>query len=122
MKKANVEGLEKMAAGYLQHRYSYFLRVKPDFEDKVPAILRAYGREVPAKELYDTYNVYALCHAYSVYSGACEMIEAFGGEWKRIYSGDDSKEAKRDIKNYRHIVIFPNDETCKRLNFNAWED
>ena len=49
------------------------------------------------------------------------MIAAFGGEWRRNYTGGESQAELDDIRNYTHSVWFPSDETCKRLNFDAWD-
>ncbi len=54
---------------------------------------------------------------WTFYEGACAMIEAFGGEWKRTYNGNDLD----DINNYHHIVWFPDKEKCERLNEDAWK-
>ena len=101
MKKVNVAGLERMAAGYLQHLYRYYLNVKRNTEpdDK--------GRDVTWVE----------------YCAACRTLEAFGCGWQRTYSGDPSDEnALMDISNYRHFVSFPDDNQCAKLNFDAWKD
>ena len=99
MKKSNVAGLETMAAGFLQYRYGIYLHVK----------------KVKGLSWNDP------CPDWNYYEGACDMIQAFGGEWRRNYSGADSEEQKLDIANYSHWVIFPDDERCKRLNFDAWK-
>lgn len=100
MKKANVEGLGRMAAGFLQYRYKLFLM----------GVKR--GEESLNGNSPD----------YIFYDGACKMIESFGGEWSRRYKGGDNDEDRVNIENYSHIVTFPDDERCKRLNFSAWED
>lgn len=92
MLKKNVEGLEKMAGDYLQYRFQMYLHSKRDAD-------------------------------WAHYRGACSMIEAIGGEWRRLYSGDETSEAQLgDIHFYRHWVLFPSDEKCKRLNFDAWAE
>ena len=56
------------------------------------------------------------------YQGACQMIEAFGGEWKRHYHGKDESEAElNNPDNYFHTVWFPSKEKCERLNEDAWK-
>lgn len=92
MKKSNIHKLEEMAQDFLQYRYKMWLRFGKRDAD--------------------------WCH----YQGACDMIDAFGGSWKRVYAGDQSQEAEDDIRNYHHIVWFPDDEKCKRLNVDAWKD
>jgi hypothetical protein len=50
------------------------------------------------------------------------MIEAFGGEWKRVYRGkDESEEELNNPDNYYHMVWFPSKETCERLDEDAWK-
>lgn len=97
-KNANIEGLEKMAADFLQYRYRIYLHTRKihnaDWDEEIPD--------------------------WIFYNGACKMIEAFGGEWRRSYRGGESDEEKGDPNNYSHWVIFPNDERCQRLNFDAW--
>lgn len=56
------------------------------------------------------------------YQGATAMIEAFGGNWRRSYRGKDTEEEKNDYNNYSHTVWFPDDNTCDRLNEDAWKD
>lgn len=91
MKKANVEKLEIMAQDFLQYRYRLFCTMGRRDEDWI------------------------------YYLGACKMIEAIGGDWRRYYNGKDTEEDKLNVDNYSHTVIFPNDETCSRLNEDAWK-
>lgn len=50
------------------------------------------------------------------------MIEAFGGEWRRMYKGDENNEEQLNDPNYYvHDVWFPNKEKCARLNEDAWK-
>ena len=101
MKKANVAGLERMAANYLQHLFRYYLIIKKNTAPNDP------GRDV----------------VWADYSSACNMPEAFGCGWQRTYSGDPVDEAAlMDISNYRHFVSFPDDNQCAKLNFDAWKD
>ena len=59
---------------------------------------------------------------WTFYQGACQMIEAFGGEWKRVYKGKDhSEEELNNPDNYYHTVWFPSKERCEQLNENAWK-
>lgn len=96
MRKANIQKLQKIAADFLQYRFAMILIAKENNID--PTIDTAF------------------------YNGACAMIDSFGGEWKRIYNGNDhNKKQLNDIKNYSHIVWFPSDETCEKLNENAWK-
>lgn len=53
--------------------------------------------------------------------GACGMVEAFGGTWRRKYKGGNSEEERNNPDNYLHTVWFPDDETCSRLNEDAWK-
>ena len=92
MKKANVEKLETMAAGYLQYRYKMYLGFGKRDADWV------------------------------AYSGACDTLEAFGATWWRHYHGGDTEEERDDFKNYHHSVRFPSDEACNRLNVDAWKE
>lgn len=97
MLKKNVEGLEKMAAGYLQYKYSMYLRWK-----------NAHGEEEARPD-------------FVYYCGACRMLEAMGATWERTYRG----KTPEDLDNpemYSHWVRFPSDEHCKRLNFDAWAE
>lgn len=56
------------------------------------------------------------------YQGACDMICAFGGEWKRGYTGKDNEtDSLNNPENYYHIVWFPSKEKCERLNEDAWK-
>ena len=87
MTKKNVETIQTMCADFLQYRYSLYLR----------------GGKRDAD--------------WNYYEGACDMLAAFGAEWRRFYSGDDVN----DIKNYSHVVWFPDAERCKRLNVDAWK-
>lgn len=98
MLKKNVEGIEKMAADWLQYRWRMYLHAKEH---------RGDDRANPD---------------FVFYCGATEMIQAIGGEWRRNYRGDNSEEQLNDPKNYSHWVMLPSDERCKRLNFNAWEE
>lgn len=91
MKKSSVEKMQIMAQDFLQYRYKMWL---------------CFGKRDAD---------------WAHYQGACDMIDAFGGWWKRHYSGDHSEEAQSDIRNYSHTVWFPDDETCKRLNVDAWK-
>lgn len=59
---------------------------------------------------------------WAFYEGACAMIEAFGGEWRRRFVGDLNDEKQlNDASYYYHSVIFPNKERCARLNKDAWK-
>lgn len=98
MLKKNVSGIEKMMADWLQYRWRMYLHAKD---------IRGEGA--------------SNCD-FCYYCGATGLIEAIGGEWRRNYRGDDSEEQLNDPKRYSHWVLLPSDETCKRLNFNAWED
>ena len=101
MKKANVAGLERMAAGYLQHLYLHYLRAK---KNTAP--------EDQARNI-----------TWADYNSACNMLAAMGCGWQRTYSGDPADEAAlMDISNYRHFVSFPDANQCAKLNFDAWED
>ena len=101
MKKANVAGLERMAANYLQHLYRYYLNIKKNTAPNDPE------RDV----------------VWADYNSACNMLAAFGCGWQRTYSGDPADEdAPMDISNYRHFVSFPDDNQCAKLNFDAWKD
>ena len=96
MKKTNVQKLEKIAADFLQYRYRIYLIVKKN-------------------HVNDDAD-------YLVYSGATKMIEAIGGEWKRIYHGkENNQDELNNINNYEHIVWFPTDSTCENLNLNVWK-
>ena len=92
MRKSSVEKLQMMAQGFLQCRYKIWLTCGKREAD--------------------------WCH----YLGACEMIEAIGGTWKRHYCGDLSDQSRSDIRNYSHTVWFPDDDDCKRLNIHAWDE
>lgn len=92
MRKSSVEKLQIMAQGFLQHRYRMWL---------------CFGKRDAD---------------WAHYQGACDMIVAIGGDWKRHYSGDHSEEARSDIRNYSHTVWFPDDDDCKRLNIHAWDE
>ena len=94
MKKANVKKLESLSADFLQYRYEIYL------------IAMKNGDEVAD---------------LSFYKGACKMIDSIGGQWKRNYSGDNSKEQLTNIENYSHIVWFPTDTECENLNMEAWK-
>lgn len=100
MLKKNVEGIEKMAADWLNYRFRIYLNAKK----------RHYDGEKYAEP------------AFIHYCGATALIEAIGGEWRRNYRGDNTEEALNNPENYSHWVLLPSDERCKRLNFNAWED
>lgn len=91
MKKANVEKLQIMAQDFLQYRYKMWLNFGKRDAD------------------------------WNYYEGACGMIEAFGGEWRKRYVGDDTETAEADINNYYHTVWFPSDDRCTRLNVDAWK-
>lgn len=97
MLKKNVEGLEKMAADYLQYRYGMYLHADKASE----------GKAQPD---------------WTHYNGACDMLAAFGCEWRRHYTGPDTEEGYSNINNYSHWVRFPSDDRCKRLNFDAWAE
>ena len=97
MLKKNVSGIEKMAAGWLQYRWHMYLHSKAD---------RGEGAANPD---------------YCYYCGATGLIEAIGGEWKRDYWGDGAENELNNPDLYTHTVRLPSDETCKQLNFNAWE-
>lgn len=89
----NVDMLETMAQDFLQHRYKIFCTMGRRDAD------------------------------WAYYNGACEMIQAFGGEWRRNYRGDvNNEEQLNDPSYYSHVVIFPNKEKCERLNENAWKE
>lgn len=90
-----------MAAGFLQYRFGIQLRTEKLRNPPLPE-----GVENPD---------------FVFYKGACKMIEAMGGEWKRIYRGGDTPEEMDDIKNYSHVVWLPSDEKCSRLNFDMWD-
>lgn len=92
MKKANVVKLETMAQDFLQYRYRVWLRLGKRDAD------------------------------WAYYQGACDMIAAFGGNWRRNYRGDDTDESSENISNYSHTVWFPSDEHCARLNEDAWKE
>lgn len=91
MKKANVEKLQTMAQDFLQYRYKVWLTLGKRDAD------------------------------WNYYEGACDMIAAFGGEWRRRYKGDATEAAEADISNYYHTVLFPSDDHCVRLNIDAWK-
>lgn len=55
MKKANVEKLQTMAQDFLQYRYKMWLALGKRDAD------------------------------WNYYEGVCDMIAAFGGEWRRRY-------------------------------------
>ena len=98
MLKKNVAGLEKMAADWLQYRWRMYLHsIKK----------RGDNRANPD---------------FVYYCGACGLIEAMGGEWRREYAWDNSEEQLTDPAKYHHLVILPSDEKCKRLNFDAWKE
>lgn len=88
MTQKNVGKLETMAEDFLQYRYKIWL---------------GFGKEAADWNFYD---------------GACAMIAAFGGQWRRNFKGGDED----DIKNYSHTVWFPSNDTCQRLNEDAWKD
>lgn len=98
MLKKNVTGIEKMAADWLQYRWRMYLHTREE---------RGDNRGNPD---------------FVYYTGACGLIEAIGGEWRRNYRGDDTEEQLSNPENYSHWVLLPSDEQCKRLNFNAWEE
>lgn len=58
---------------------------------------------------------------WNYYQGACDMIQAFGGEWKRVYNGGDTEDDMNNPDNYHHIVWFPSKEKIERLNEDAWK-
>lgn len=60
---------------------------------------------------------------WNYYQGACDMIQAFGGEWKRVYTGKDhgSEDELNNLDNYYHIVWFPSKEKIERLNEDVWK-
>ena len=68
MTQKNVGKLETMAEDFLQYRYKIWL---------------GFGKEAADWNFYD---------------GACAMIAAFGGQWRRNFKGGDED----DIKNYSH--------------------
>lgn len=104
MKKANVEKLEIMAAGFLQYRYRIYLITEAMYKND----------DINKNEhIKNPDLVY--------YEGACNMIESFGGHWQRHYKGDNTADSMNDITNYSHNVWFPNDEVCSRLNEHAWD-
>lgn len=92
MKKANVEKLEIMAAGFLQYRYKMWL---------------TFGKRDAD---------------WNFYEGACAMIISFGGDWKRHYKGGDTEDEQNSVENYSHTVWFPSDERCAKLNEDAWKE
>ena len=87
MTQNNIDKLETMAQDFLQYRYKVWL-----LGDKRDA-------------------------DWNFYEGACKMIEAFGGSWRRNFKGGDED----DIKNYSHTVWFPSNDTCQRLNEDVWK-
>lgn len=99
MLKRNVQGIEKMMGDWLQYRWRMYLHAKK----------------------YRDMEEHKANPDFLYYTGACGLIESIGGEWRRNYRGDDSEEQLNDPKYYSHWVILPSDETCKRLNFDAWE-
>ena len=92
MKKSNVVKIETLAQDFLQYRYKIWL--------------------LDGKRAAD----------WTYYQGACDMITAFGGSWRRNYHGNDTDESSENISNYSHTVWFPKDEYCTRLNENAWKE
>lgn len=96
MTKAQTAKLESLAQDFLQYRYTLFLHFRGEYKDKADP-------------------------NYLHYKGACDMIDAFGGEWRRVYKGDDSEEAINDIRNYSHIVRFPDADRINRLNLDRWK-
>ena len=88
MTQKNVGKLETMAEDFLQYRYKIWL---------------GFGKEAADWNFYD---------------GACAMIAAFGGQWRRNFKGGDED----DIKNYSHTVFFPDNRLCENLNEDAWKD
>ena len=100
MKKAHIQGLETLAADYLQYRYGIYLHTKK--------VLGNDSDERPSPD-------------FIFYDGACKMLEAMGCEWRRHYCGDSTQESLDDIKNYSHSVWFPEKERLDRMNFDAWK-
>ena len=88
MTQKNIDKLETMAQDFLQYRYRIWL--------------------LGGKRDAD----------WNFYEGACRMIEAFGGGWRRSFKDGD----KDDIKNYSHTVWFPDNRLCENLNEDAWKD
>ena len=88
MTQKNIDKLETMAQDFLQYRYRIWL--------------------LGGKRDAD----------WNFYEGACKMIEAFGGSWRRHFKGGDED----DIKNYSHTVWFPDNRLCENLNEDAWKD
>ena len=88
MNKNNIEKLQIMAQDFLQYRYKMWF----------------FGKKRDAD--------------WNFYQGACKMIEAFGGSWRRIFNGGDED----DIKNYSHAVFFPDNRLCEKLNEDMWKD
>ena len=88
MTQKNIDKLETMAQDFLQYRYKVWL--------------------LGGKRDAD----------WNFYEGACKMIEAFGGSWRRNFKGGDED----DIKNYSHTVFFPDNRLCESLNEDAWKD
>lgn len=88
MTQKNIDKLETMAQDFLQYRYRIWL--------------------LGGKRDAD----------WNFYEGACRMIEAFGGSWRRSFKDGD----KDDIKNYFHTVWFPDNRLCENLNEDAWKD
>lgn len=84
----NIEKIQTMAQDFLQYRFKVWL----------------LGGERDADRLF--------------YKGACKMIEAFGGIWRRNFKGGDED----NIKNYSHTVFFPDNRVCENLNEDAWKD
>lgn len=104
MRKANVEKLETMAADFLQYRWMIHLTTKK--LEETGEITRPENAQSPD---------------FLYYNGACAMIQAFGGEWRRDYKGNQTPRELNDISKYSHTVWFPSDETCSRLNEDAWK-
>ena len=98
MLKKNVRGIEQMMADWLQYRWRMYLHAKQ---------FRGEERANPD---------------FIYYCGATGLIESIGGEWRRTYRGDNTEEQLNDPKLYSHWVLLPSDETCKRLNFDAWRE
>ena len=88
MTQKNIDKLETMAQDFLQYRYKVWL--------------------LGGKRDAD----------WNFYEGACRMIEAFGGSWRRNFK--DGNE--NDINNYSHAVWFPDNRLCENLDENAWKD
>lgn len=99
MKKSNVSKIEVMMSDFLQYRFKIYLGMKE---------LRKNEDGNNADFIY--------------YQGACAMIESCGGTWRRYYNGkEDNLDDLNNPEMYSHVVMLPSDETCARLNIDAWK-